>query len=168
MRLAARSRARGAGTNTWLVAARPSFPRGAENSTRGACAPVQPRMDTDKNARGAHPPSGVAGCASQPAVVRAELARTLGWLRPVRVFREARKTARGARALPCNPGWARIKMLGEHTRPRVWRDAPRSPQSCARSWHEHLVGCGPSEFSARRGKQHAGRVRSPATPDGPG
>ena len=79
MRPAARFGARGVDTDAWSVPARTGFPRGAK-----------------KPVRGAHPPPGVAGCAPQPAVVRAALTRTLDRFRRERVFREARKTAPAA------------------------------------------------------------------------
>ncbi len=60
---------------------------------------VQPQMDADENGPGsAH--AGVVECAEHPTVVRAGLSRTLDWFRCERVFREARKTAPGAGALP--------------------------------------------------------------------
>jgi len=82
-------------------------------------------MDTDKNGSGSTPASGVAGCASHPAVVRAGLTRTLDIFRRERVFREgAKNCARGGRATRSFRGfthfvnrtdnyrWTRVKSDG--------------------------------------------------------
>ena len=86
-------------TNAWWVAVRPGFPRGAENHTRGACAPLSFRgftrfeirtaggfIEYDQtrlawifaNSLALFKNSGPAASRKGGAVVRVGFARTLG------------------------------------------------------------------------------------------
>jgi hypothetical protein len=141
------------------------FREGAENCTRGGCAPRAWTSSTDRRSqrrrykdpctKGHWPPSGRWVRAMRLEGLDAPLARVFS--------ARARKTAPGAGALP---GHWPSAQIGAHRDAATRTLAPKGHWPPSGRWVRamRLEGLGAPlapVFSARRGKLHPGRVRSP-------